>query len=1081
MSTSFMRRNSSFVLTAIAAVAVAIGTSESAAAAPTTFEWRDTDIGQPPVPGSSQVAGSSQSGDHSLRIIGSGTGTHQKGDQLHFTSMAHPGGDVEIVARLSAFEGPDHARAGIMLRSGTSPDAPIATVEFCFRDTKEGDHAVRWMVRDPAGTGDGKMFHAQSGIRIRQSPPLWLRLTRLGSNFAVAKSPDGKLWSPLGNTGGSQFVAEGPLEVGFFVAGGPGQDSATATFDEIRIGPPRLDHRTSWVGNSFGGNRSDRHVSNHIGSLWTAPDGSCYTNAFWDEGGGEAIKLYRDGRVVKSFRDGNEAFGNGFCGEGSITGDGSHVYAISNRHLWETDMLGTAAATKPLYLTIDPFDKAKGMNILCGLAKVGEELFVGDARDNCIRVVRPDAFTPRYLAGNTTVNIAAKPVDTAGVVNAAPPIVYQSQRETDYTPYVVSGLETGKPYTIRCHFAEYKEEKPGRRLINIGGSQTKSLTAFDVVAAAGGPFKAAVVDLPGAKPDASGKLSVVFERGAGGNGHIVVCGFEVLAADGKRVFALNCGGPAVDGFEGELHEGADRRFAFDRPGTMAVDSRGHLWITQRANDFPSKAETTTARYPAAIKCFKPDGTFTGRQIADIVNPAGLAYDAVNDRLLVAENGPDQNIRIYDHLASKPALADTFGVKQGIYAGSHPGRVADPAAGGDARFCGLTGVGVDEKGGIYVSSGLQGTDLRKFTPDGVLAWRLNSLMFCNTPDVDPDSDGTEIYSTYVHMGLDLDKTAAGREWSLKSYSWDAGRFGKPVRQGNSQAIVRRVGPDRKLVLYTSGQGQVESAKIFRYEGEIAIPCGEVQKNGTHVWVDTNGDGRETPDEVQSHKGNGSLSSFAVDDRGDIWLALIHAGPQPPIVRHFRMLGLTPHGGPRYGTADGEVEDIPFPGNGAEKTPRGWGNGCKVDYDVATDAMILIGPDKSRENDKEDPIQYMARYDDWSKGNRTPRWRFRLPNPDTDPNFMYEVGRPWGCTIQFQAMDAAGDKIFLASLWGEVHVYDSLTGKRDTILSCGPEVSGCSAWEDASMGIRAFKRKNGEYLVFTENSGFGGRSNFYRWKP
>jgi hypothetical protein len=33
----------------------------------------------------------------------------------------------------------------------------------------------------------------------------------------------------------------------------------------------------------------------------------------------------------------------------------------------------------------------------------------------------------------------------------------------------------------------------------------------------------------------------------------------------------------------------------------------------------------------------------------------------------------------------------------------------------------------------------------------------------------------------------------------------------------------------------------------------------------------------------------------------------------------------------------------------------------------------------------------------------------------------------------------------------------------------------------MGIRAFKRTNGEYLVFTENSGYGGRSNFYRRKP
>ena len=90
------------------------------------------------------------------------------------------------------------------------------------------------------------------------------------------------------------------------------------------------------------------------------------------------------------------------------------------------------------------------------------------------------------------MNIAAKPVDTAGVVNAAPPIVYQSQRETDSTPYVVSGLEAGKGYTVRCHFAEYTEEKPGRRLINIGGSQTKTVTAYDVVAVGGGPIKAAV-------------------------------------------------------------------------------------------------------------------------------------------------------------------------------------------------------------------------------------------------------------------------------------------------------------------------------------------------------------------------------------------------------------------------------------------------------------------------------------------------------------------------------------------------------------------------------------------------------------
>ena len=110
-----MERYGVFFRLAIAASAAAIYHSEAVWATPPVQEWRDTEIGTPP------VAGSSQPGDRSLRIIGSGTGTHQKEDQLHFTSLAHPGGDVEIVARLADFTGPDHARGGIMIRSGTSP------------------------------------------------------------------------------------------------------------------------------------------------------------------------------------------------------------------------------------------------------------------------------------------------------------------------------------------------------------------------------------------------------------------------------------------------------------------------------------------------------------------------------------------------------------------------------------------------------------------------------------------------------------------------------------------------------------------------------------------------------------------------------------------------------------------------------------------------------------------------------------------------------------------------------------------------------------------------------------------------
>ena len=80
-----------------------------------------------------------------------------------------------------------------------------------------------------------------------------------------------------------------------------------------------------------------------------------------------------------------------------------------------------------------------------------------------------------------------------------------------------------------------------------------------------------------------------------------------------------------------------------------------------------------------------------------------------------------------------------------------------------------------------------------------------------------------------------------------------------------------------------------------------------------------------------------------------------------------------------------------------------------------------------------------------------------------------------------MDVAGDRIFMASLWGEVMVFNALNGQRETVLTVGPEVSGGCAWEDATLGLRAFKRKSGEYLIFTENSGYGGKCNFWRWKP
>ncbi|MBW3622269.1 MAG: hypothetical protein KY468_02540 [Armatimonadetes bacterium] len=288
----------------------------------------------------------------------------------------------------------------------------------------------------------------------------------------------------------------------------------------------------------------------------------------------------------------------------------------------------------------------------------------------------------------------------------------------------------------------------------------------------------------------------------------------------------------------------------------------------------------------------------------------------------------------------------------------------------------------------------------------------------------------------------------------------------------------MGPKRSLAIYTSGQGSVDYAGIFRFDGHIAVPAGRIRDTGEcEVWTDRNGDGKETSEEVSKvPRPNGAFQSYHVDQKGDIWTVWM-AGT--PILRRFIFKGLNEHGVPLYGTRPGDYEDIPFPGTGTPVST--WGQQGRVVYDSERDVMYLLGPAKERKSDKENTHSYLARYDRWSAGNRKARWLINLPDPDSDPNFMYTSPNPYGLGFQWEAFDVAEDKIFVAEMWGPIHVYDAATGKRDLILNAGPEISGQMAWEDMQMGVTAFKRKNGEYVVFSENSGFRAKNHLFRWKP
>jgi hypothetical protein len=517
-------------------------------------------------------------------------------------------------------------------------------------------------------------------------------------------------------------------------------------------------------------------------------------------------------------------------------------------------------------------------------------------------------------------------------------------------------------------------------------------------------------------------------------------------------------------------------FAFTRPGPMAIDSRGDIWIIQRATDYPISIDPV---YPAAVRCYHPNGTFSGREITDVVNPTALCIDPTVDRLLVCENGPDQNIRIYTGLDTAPAHTSSFGVVGGMFGSGTPGLVNDLGNGGYARFSWPNGVGVDLAGNIYVSSGSIGTDLRKFDAGGNLLWQRSGHPFTQCSDFDPTTDGEDMYGVRAHYALDYSEIEPGKEWSFVGQGHNPLGPSGPIGFGFSGAIVRSFGPGNPRFLFQSGNDSF--THVFRYDGEELIPCGRMSHAAAdrdQWWIDLDGDRVESPSELStvlapSGSMTGARVSTDVAENGDVsHLHAFYAASQAGsgYVRHYRMLGLTPEGVPMYGVGSGEHEEI--------RVPPELVYALRHDYDQANDVMVLLGSDVA------DPAfggLKLACWDDWSQPTRSLRWVRYLSTPETSPDFLHFAPYPSPEGFLYFAMDAAGDKVFLGELWGPIHVYDRSLGNEVIRLNPGPEVSGVMGWTDIWHGVRAFERSSGEFAVTREDAGIRSRNLLFRWTP
>lgn len=516
-----------------------------------------------------------------------------------------------------------------------------------------------------------------------------------------------------------------------------------------------------------------------------------------------------------------------------------------------------------------------------------------------------------------------------------------------------------------------------------------------------------------------------------------------------------------------------RSWRIERPGAITTNTKGELWAVQNGTE-----ERAARLLHLSLEGRSLPDSF---ELPKEVKPGGICLDA-SGRLMVTDRGPAQQVLVYDTHNVPPLQTGTIGVKGGIFAG----RGAEIGRDGPLRFNDPVGVGVDRTGNIYVCSRGSvaggGALLDCYDEDIKRLWRLEGLAFIDTADVDPASDGTQVYTKDKHFVLDFAKPA-GQDATYRGYT--ANRFKYPddprLRSGDCGVFFRRIQGKPFLFVTDMYSGGL---RVFRFkpdsDGECAIPSGYFAKEhvkpdpavgkqpwpttqpekGEWIWRDGNGNGVLDADEFDGKPSNApGLWGWCVDSRGNVWQATEHDG-----IRQFPMQGLDKFGNPIYSYATMQITT----------TPALFTELCRAEYIPETDTMFLSGYTKDHPHTGGEwgiVGTEIVRYENWSQGPSMPVARVVLPYDGLKDAKKF-----------IKSFAVAGDYLFA----GEgreptaIYVYNAKTGASVGKLQPDAKVGSHSGWLDFPYAIRAFCRSNGEYLIFAEED-LDAKVILYRWKP